>query len=177
MRYTLKDIQKSTARIADSTSIPPSTSIANVPKANPIRLLSRRTIGFTPHDILWDAVRLRWPQLAIREYEGAVPGRKYRIDIAFPEHRLALEVDGWAHHGRFLKDFIRDRERQNLLCVHGWRVLRFSAGAIRKQLDRQVMFISVALQTKPQSNPVSSSSERKADLILLAEKPRPARRR
>lgn len=40
--------------------------------------------GPTPHDLLWDAVVARWPT-AVREFEGAVPGRRYRLDVALPE--------------------------------------------------------------------------------------------
>lgn len=89
--------------------------------------------GATPHDILWDAVRAIIED-AVREFENAVPGRKYRLDIALPAKRLAIEVDGWEWHGKHKGDFIRDRERQNLLTLHGWRILRFTAGQIRKDV-------------------------------------------
>lgn len=85
----------------------------------------------TPHDILWNLVTKKWPE-AVREFAGPIPDRKFRIDIAFPRLKLAIEVDGFAHHGKHLDDFKRDRERQNLLTLHGWRILRFAAGEIRK---------------------------------------------
>ena len=97
-----------------------------------------------PHDILWNAVTIKWPQ-AKREFSGAVPGRRFRIDIAFPETRLAVEVDGFQHHGRFLKDFKKDRCRQNLLTLNGWRILRFSAGEIRKDLPACVEMIAATM--------------------------------
>lgn len=90
--------------------------------------------GPTPHDLLWDAVVARWPT-AVRELEGVVPNRRFRIDVAIPEARIAIEVDGFRHHGKHLEDFRRDRVRQNLLTIAGWRVLRFAAGDIRKDLD------------------------------------------
>jgi len=48
-----------------------------------------------------------------------------RLDAAFVERRLAIEVDGYAYHS---KDgaFQRDRTRQNLLMLLGWTVLRFT---------------------------------------------------
>ncbi len=47
------------------------------------------------------------------------------IDFAFPKARLAVEVDGAAHHtGRTA--FKRDRDRQNQLTALGWDVLRFT---------------------------------------------------
>ncbi len=71
--------------------------------------------------------RRRFGDQCVAEYRGAVPGREFRIDIAFPAKHLAIEFDGWAHHGRFKADFQRDRERQNLLTLNGWRILRFTA--------------------------------------------------
>lgn len=47
------------------------------------------------------------------------------IDFAHPGLRIAIEVDGRAHHtGRAA--FERDRERQNILMLQGWLVLRFT---------------------------------------------------
>lgn len=102
--------------------------------------------GPTPHDLLWDAVVARWPT-AVREFEGAVPGRRYRLDVALPEARIALEVDGFRHHGKHLEDFRRDRVRQNLLVISGWRVLRFAAGDIRKDLASCLDSIQALLET------------------------------
>ncbi|OZA27577.1 MAG: hypothetical protein B7X93_08870 [Hydrogenophilales bacterium 17-61-9] len=106
---------------------------------------ARRTGGVTPHDILWSAAVSSFGDGAVREFEGAVPGRKYRLDIAFPEARLAVEVDGWEWHGKHKGDFTRDRERQNLLTLHGWRILRFTAGQIRKDAVACVEMIGLAV--------------------------------
>jgi very-short-patch-repair endonuclease len=52
-------------------------------------------------------------------------GRHVVIDIAFPESKVAIEIDGWAFHID-ADAFQRDRWRQNLLVRHEWRVLRFT---------------------------------------------------
>ncbi|MGB6181195.1 MAG: type IV toxin-antitoxin system AbiEi family antitoxin domain-containing protein [Rhodococcus sp. (in: high G+C Gram-positive bacteria)] len=52
------------------------------------------------------------------------PFGKYVIDIAFPELRLAIEIDGWAFHSDATA-FQRDRERQNVLS-RDWTVLRYT---------------------------------------------------
>lgn len=85
-----------------------------------------------PQDILWSMSRKRWGEQVAREFSGAVPGRRYRLDLAFPEHKIAIEVDGFRHHGKYLSDFRRDRVRQNLLVAHGWKVLRVPAGDLRR---------------------------------------------
>ncbi len=48
-----------------------------------------------------------------------------RLDAAYPERRVAIEVDGFASHSS-PEAFQRDRERQNVLSVLGWTVLRFT---------------------------------------------------
>ncbi len=48
-----------------------------------------------------------------------------RIDAAYPELRLAIEVDGFESHTS-PDTFQRDRTRQNMLVALGWTVLRFT---------------------------------------------------
>lgn len=47
------------------------------------------------------------------------------IDFANPALKIAIEVDGRAFHSD-RQSFERDRERQNMLVIHGWIVLRFT---------------------------------------------------
>ena len=47
------------------------------------------------------------------------------IDVAIPEQKLAIEVDGMAHHIDVTR-FRRDRTKQNRLVLLGWTVLRFT---------------------------------------------------
>jgi very-short-patch-repair endonuclease len=49
----------------------------------------------------------------------------YRIDVAFPKQKVAIEVDGWAFHAD-QENFQLDRERQNNIALLGWQVLRFT---------------------------------------------------
>ena len=103
--------------------------------------------GHTPQEKLWRHVVRAFPGQAVWEYPGAVPGRRFRLDIAFPQKRLAVEVDGYAHHGKYLSDFKRDRERQNLLTLQGWRILRYHAGEIHKEPERIIEQITRALSS------------------------------
>ena len=57
-----------------------------------------------------------------------------RVDFAYPELLLAVEVDGWSVHGTpraMGKDFVR----QNGLVPYGWRVLRFTWAQVVHQPD------------------------------------------
>jgi very-short-patch-repair endonuclease len=47
------------------------------------------------------------------------------LDVAFPEARVGIEVDGWAWHSDADR-FRADRHRQNALVLAGWTVLRFT---------------------------------------------------
>lgn len=48
-----------------------------------------------------------------------------RVDFAYPELKIAIEVDGWQAHGT-PRQLDRDLARQNKLILNGWTVLRFS---------------------------------------------------
>lgn len=50
---------------------------------------------------------------------------RHRVDFAYPDLMIAIEVDGYWAHGSY-EAFQRDRERQNELVLAGWTVLRFT---------------------------------------------------
>lgn len=47
-----------------------------------------------------------------------------RVDAAWPENRLAVELDGYEFHSK-LADWSHDHERQAELQAQGWTILRF----------------------------------------------------
>lgn len=57
--------------------------------------------------------------------------RKFEIDIAWPELKVGVEINGgiWngktGAHGSPLK-ILRDMEKNNALVMSGWRILRFT---------------------------------------------------
>ena len=53
-----------------------------------------------------------------------------RVDLAFPDRKIAVEYDGRAVHER-ADVFARDRQRQNELVRAGWTILRFTAVDLR----------------------------------------------
>ncbi len=61
----------------------------------------------------------------VRQHVVSIGGRSFRIDLCYPDHRLAIESDGFTDHG-LRSAFEDDRARQNLLVLAGWRVLRFT---------------------------------------------------
>ncbi|MGH9053164.1 MAG: DUF559 domain-containing protein [Acidimicrobiia bacterium] len=55
-----------------------------------------------------------------------------RVDLALPEARLIIELDGRRWHGR-QRDFENDRRRDNAAVSAGWRVLRFTWARLREE--------------------------------------------
>lgn len=95
----------------------------------------------------------RWRQLAPdapepeREWMFAAGiGRRWRFDFAWPDAKVAVEIDGgqWAPHGgRHNTD--RDRDKMNHAAVLGWRVMRFSASMLRDDPAGVVAMVMEAL--------------------------------
>ncbi|MBS1869021.1 MAG: type IV toxin-antitoxin system AbiEi family antitoxin domain-containing protein [Actinobacteria bacterium] len=84
------------------------------------------TLGLSATDsILEDAVHrlVHDNGLPSPEINAYVEG--FKIDATWPAQRIAVELDGWAHH--HTRDaFERDRERDATLTAAGWRVVRFT---------------------------------------------------
>jgi len=55
-----------------------------------------------------------------------VGSRRFKLDLAYPDLRIGVELDGWSAHGGFAA-FHGDRERDALLASAGWVVAHFSA--------------------------------------------------
>lgn len=109
------------------------------------RRYKRAMASDAPQAILQRLLTTKWPDTAVAEFAGAVPGRKFRIDVAFPDAKLAVECDGWEHHGKYKADFQRDRERDRMMTLNGWRVLRFFASEIKKEPAMVIETVAEAL--------------------------------
>jgi very-short-patch-repair endonuclease len=59
------------------------------------------------------------------EYPVRVDGHDYRIDLAYPDERLAIELDSVRWHLN-RRSFDSDPVRRNRLGLAGWRVLTFT---------------------------------------------------
>ncbi len=68
----------------------------------------------------------------------------YELDFAFPDRRVAIEVDGWAWHTD-VKAFRNDRQRQNRLVLAGWTVLRFTWHDLAQRAEAVVAEVRAAL--------------------------------
>jgi very-short-patch-repair endonuclease len=82
------------------------------------------------HDAGLDPV----PQFVIRDEEGRAIAR---VDAAFPDQRVAIEVDGHEYHST-RPQRAADADRQNRIEVLGWVVLRFTSDHVFRQ-DRSIV--------------------------------------
>jgi hypothetical protein len=96
------------------------------------RILDQRALGDEVPDQLLEPRMARLLQSAdlppaIYHYVLRTPEGRFlaEVDFAYPQRRLAIEVDGYAVHGTpraMAKDFVR----QNGLVSYRWHVLRFT---------------------------------------------------
>jgi hypothetical protein len=113
-------------------------------------ILEARQPGYDPGDSELEARVTWWLAAAglpapVRQHPVLVQDHRYRVDLAYPDLRIAIELDGWAHHGT-RGAFDHDRERGNDLELAGWTVLRFTS---RSPRDRVVRVVRAALDAAP----------------------------
>jgi very-short-patch-repair endonuclease len=94
--------------------------------------------------------QIRLVQLPAPEREVAlIPGRRFRSDLCWRDRRLVCEVDGGTFiSGRHARGpgITSDCEKQNLLVLAGWRVLRVTTVHVRNGLA--LTWIEMALQER-----------------------------
>jgi very-short-patch-repair endonuclease len=71
----------------------------------------------------------------------------YKVDVAFPKLKVAIEVDGWASHSDQV-DFQTDRERQNNIVLLRWQVLRFTWLDLVEYPQRVIALIRHAISAR-----------------------------
>ncbi len=71
----------------------------------------------------------------VLEHPVRLGKKRYRIDLAYPDAMIAIEVDGWEWHNTRTA-FDGDRARGNDLVAAGWTLLRFTSGMIDAEAAR-----------------------------------------
>ena len=119
---TLEEFRRCAERLAPA----PGRSIRKVNL-----VLANRLPGYSPGDSDLETRALRALTRAglpppRQQYRMILAGRKVRIDLAYPEHRIAIELDGWEYHGS-RSAFDADRCRSDDLFVARWAPVRFTS--------------------------------------------------
>ncbi|MFN8035519.1 MAG: type IV toxin-antitoxin system AbiEi family antitoxin domain-containing protein [Acidimicrobiia bacterium] len=117
-----------------------------------LRLLTQRSAGADGLRNEWEARVLRALAGAglpepLPDYEIVVDGRQRFLDFAWPEHRVAVEFDGFEPHSH-RRVFDDDRVRQNGLVAMGWQVYRLTATSLRRDPGRALAPIAAALSKR-----------------------------
>jgi very-short-patch-repair endonuclease len=87
-------------------------------------------------DELWFQLRAAGlDKRCVRQWKWAVPERRFVADFGFPNHALAVEVEGGLYMKRSehnsVRGITRDIEKANLAVKRGIRQLRFTDKMIR----------------------------------------------
>jgi very-short-patch-repair endonuclease len=104
--------------------------------------LEARVPGFDPGESVMEAKVLRWIKSAglpepVQQHRVRVDGHTYRLDLAYPDLKIAIEYDGWDWHSR-RASFDGDRARQNPLELMDWIVLRYTSRSTKQVVVAQV---------------------------------------
>jgi very-short-patch-repair endonuclease len=112
------------------------------------RVLEERALGEAVSDSklerrMGELLRRAELPAAVFHYAVHTPAGLFlaEVDFAYPELKLAIEVDGFEVHGTpraMAKDFVR----QNGLVPYGWRVLRFTW----RQVTREPEMVAAAIR-------------------------------
>ncbi|MBV8950253.1 MAG: DUF559 domain-containing protein [Actinobacteria bacterium] len=70
----------------------------------------------------WRLIRNSELPRPVRQHRVRAEGRWYRFDFAWLESRVAVECEGFDHHGR-RSAFAQDRPRTAALAAEGWRLV------------------------------------------------------
>lgn len=81
---------------------------------------------------LYDALQMRGYYVKTQ-----VPCGKYRIDLALPTYKIAIECDGKAYHST-PEQKAHDRRKDAYLRKNGWKVLRFTGRMINRNLAKVI---------------------------------------
>lgn len=77
------------------------------------------------------------------------PAQECWLDLVIEDLKLCVEVDGWTVHSR-AEAFHTDRDRQNVLALAGWTVLRYTPRRLRDDLDgavAEILAMATTLRT------------------------------
>ena len=113
-------------------------------------VLDDRALGAAPPDGLLEprmARLLRSYGLPPAVFQHPVPEARARLDFAYPELRLGIEVDGYEVHGT-PRAMTADHERHNRLVAAGWTVLRFTWEQVVRRPAEVAKAVRAALGTQ-----------------------------
>lgn len=101
----------------------------------PIRsVLADRLPGYDPGESdlelrALQALRKAGHPTPVQQHRVQIARKRFRLDLAYPDHQLGIELDGWDPHG-VRSAFDDDRARDALLATAGWQIVHFTSNTI-----------------------------------------------
>jgi very-short-patch-repair endonuclease len=95
---------------------------------------------------IWRLVQRTSLPLPERQFWVSLPGVRYRLDFAWPEHKVGLECDGWEHHGT-RSAFDPDRARLAEFAAARWRILPVTWRACTHEPERVERWLRSSLSS------------------------------
>jgi very-short-patch-repair endonuclease len=90
---------------------------------------------------------------AIQQHPLVLPnGRKVHLDLAYPSHRVDIEVDHTEWHATPTA-VVRDKQRDLGLAVLGWERMRFTDLDVRRNLRVCVAMVRAVLDLRTPATP------------------------
>lgn len=79
--------------------------------------------------------------------------RRWRFDYAFPELKLAIEINGGVH--RIKNKYLRDLEKLNAAAIQGWMVIQIDNNQVKNLSCLNTVLKAIKTAQKNQSSPSS----------------------
>ena len=76
-------------------------------------------------------------------------GRKFSFDFAWPDLKIAVEIEGLTHSGgrhQRREGYTKDAEKYNMATLLGWRVLRYTSLDMTKRPVQVILEVSLAVE-------------------------------
>lgn len=127
-----------TRRLEESISLKIESSLGGL-----MQKMQGMIIDSPIEEYLWHALeKEELSFMARRQFEIG----PYKIDIAFPMAKVAIECDGAEYHRSNQLQLERDQKRDKYLARKGWRTLRIEGIAIRRDISYCIERIKQALR-------------------------------
>jgi len=101
--------------------------------------------------------------------------RRWRLDFAWPDRQLAVEVDGGTHsYGRHVRGsgYAKDCEKLNAAALNGYRVLRFTGKMVHNGTAVNTIEQAISLPSKPEKETPSCQTPTGVTNSTTASRPK-----
>lgn len=104
-----------------------------------------------PEQTAWRLANLSYPEKLFKEgiknlglhkkylIKREFPVHPYFIDFAFVNNKVAVEIDGSQHLEEERKK--RDKKKEKLLILNGWKIVRFTENEVKINLDKCINLV------------------------------------